>query len=203
MKRKLILFMFLQLLMTEGYSQTDTVSVFSRSYVYESNKDYSKAIEALMAVYSNGNYTVNLRLGWLWYLKGDYAKSQMYYKNAIAAETKSIEARLGYVYPAAALENWTDVSGVYKEILNIDPGNVVANYRLAYISHYITRDNVSALNYVGRVLKFYPFDFDANYLLAAIQTSLGNIREAKLAAQRALQYNPQSKEAQKLYDGLK
>ena len=27
--------------------------------------------------------------------------------------------------------------------------------------------------------------------------------QAKLAAQRALQYNPQSKEAQKLYDGLK
>lgn len=203
MKRKLILLLFLQVFLTEGYSQTDTVSVFSRSYVYESNKDYSKAIETLMTVYNGANYTVNLRLGWLWYLKGDYTKSQMYYKNAIAAEPKSIEARLGYVYPAAALENWTDVSGVYKEILNIDPENAVANYRLAYISHYITRDNVSALNYIGRVLKYYPFDFDANYLLSAIQTSLGNIREAKLAAQRALQYNPQSKEAQKLYDGLK
>lgn len=203
MKRRMLLILVFQLTVFCGFAQTDTVAAFSRSYSYESNKDYPKAIESLMGIYNGNAYPVNLRLGWLWYLKGDYAKSQMYYKNAIAAEPKSVEARLGYVYPAAALENWTDVSATYKEILGIDPENSIANYRLAYIAHYITKDNTAAAVYIGKVLKYYPFDFDANYLSALIQTSLGNIREARNAAMRALQYNPQSKEALKLFEGLK
>lgn len=203
MKRKLLWLVIFQLSALSGFSQTDTVAIFSKSYNYESNKDYVKAIESMMSVYNANAYPVNLRLGWLWYLKGDYAKSQIYYKNAIATEPKSVEARLGYVYPAAALENWTDVAATYKEILTIDPENSIANYRMAYISHYITKDNNAAAAYVGKVLKYYPFDFDANYLSAAIQISLGNIREASNAAMKALQYNPQSKEAQKLFEGLK
>lgn len=203
MKRRMLWIAMFQLIVFSGFAQTDTVAAFSRSYSYESNKDYTKAIEAIMSVYNANAYPVNLRLGWLWYLKGDYAKSQIYYKNAVVTEPKSIEARLGYVYPAAALENWTDVAAAYKEILTIDPENSVANYRMAYIAHYITRDNNAAVAYIGKVLKYYPFDFDANYLSAVIQTSLGNIREARNAAMKALQYNPQSKEALKLFEGLK
>lgn len=203
MKRILLVLAAMQLLSLSVSAQTDTVAAFSKSYNFESNKDYTKAIESMMTVYSANAYPVNLRLGWLWYLKGDYAKSQIYYKNAIATEPKSVEARLGYVYPAAALENWTDVAAAYKEILAIDPENSVANYRMAYIMHYINKDNNAAANYIAKVLKYYPFDFDANYLSAAIQTSLGNIREARNSAMKALQYNPQSKEALRLFEGLK
>ncbi|MFN8155108.1 MAG: hypothetical protein U0Y08_12520 [Bacteroidia bacterium] len=203
MKRKLLWLIIFQLSAFSGFSQTDTVAIFSKSYNHEANKDYVKAIEALMTVYNANAYPVNLRLGWLWYLKGDYAKSQIYYKNAITVEPKSVEARLGYVYPAAALENWTDVAATYKEILTIDPENSIANYRMAYILHYINKDNATAMVYINKVLKYYPFDFDANFLAATIQTSLGNIREARNAAMRALQYNPQSKEALRLFEGLK
>lgn len=203
MIKKIALFIILQSVAVAGFAQVDTVAAFSKSYSYEGSKDYSKAIESLSGIYNVNAYSLNLRLGWLWYLKGDYAKSQIHYKNAITSEPKSIEARLGYVYPVAAMENWNEVVTTYNEILTIDPENSIANYRLASIFHYIKKDYMSALSYVNRVRKYYPFDFDANYLAGLIQLSLGNIVEAKLATQRALQYNPQSKEALRLMESLK
>ncbi len=201
--KKIMLLLMLQTIVSTMYAQTDTISVFSKSYISEGNKEYTKAIEALSAVYAPGSYTINLRLGWLWYLKGDYIKSQMYYKNAIAIEPKSVEARLGYAFPASALENWSDVITIYNEILAIDPENSFVNYKQAYIYYYIKKEYKPALNYVDKVTRHFPFDFDANYLTAQIHLSMGNIVESKAAIRKALYYNPSSKEALKLYESLK
>ena len=195
--------LLLQSVVAAGFSQTDTIMVFSKSYTAEGNKEYSKAIELMNSMYSQNSYSINLRLGWLWYLKGDYAKAQVYYKTAIAIEPKSIEARLGYAFPVSAMENWLEVVNVYNEILIIDPNNSLINYKQAYIFFYIRKDYKAALTFISKVTKLYPFDFDANYLTAQIQLSLGNIKEARNAAQSALEYNPQSKEALKLFESLK
>lgn len=184
-------------------AQTDTLAQFSKSYTYEGTQDYTKAIEALQAVYSPGSYTVNLRMGWLWYLKGDFAKSIVHYKNAITTESRSIEARLGIVYPLAAMENWGEVIKVYQEILSIEPANSLSCYRLAYINYYIKKDYAAALQFVNRSLALYPFDYDSNYLKGLIELSMGNIVEARTATLRALQYNPASKDALKLYESLR
>jgi len=201
--KKYLMIILLQSMVAVGYAQTDTVMVFSKSYTAEGNKEYAKAIELMNSIYSQNSYPVNLRLGWLWYLKADYAKAQVYYKTAMTIEPKSIEARLGYAYPVSAMENWTEVINVYNEILGIDPDNSFINYKQAYIYYYIRKDYKTALSFVSKVTKLFPFDFDANYLTAQIQLSLGNIKEAKSAAQLALEYNPQSKDALKLFESLK
>ncbi|MFN0189935.1 MAG: tetratricopeptide repeat protein [Bacteroidia bacterium] len=201
--KKIMMILILQTAVLIGQAQTDSVAVFSKSYTAEGNKDYAKAIELLNGIYNQNSYPVNLRMGWLWYLKGDYAKSQVYYKTAIAIEPKSIEARLGYAFPTSVLENWAEVINIYNEILSIDPENSFVNYKQAYISYYIMKDYKKALTFVNKVTRLFPFDFDANYLTAQIQLSMGNIKEAKSAIQYALQYNPQSKEAQKLYESLR
>ena len=201
--KKIKLIFLMQLIVAAGFAQKDTVAVFYNSYVAEGSKDYVKAIELMNGMYNQNSYSMNLRLGWLWYLKGDFMKSQSYYKTAIMNEAKSVEARLGYAFPTSLLENWSEVSNIYNEILVIDPENATVNYKQAYIAFYIKKDYKGALSFVSKVTRLYPFDFDANYLTAQIHLSLGNIKEAKVFILHALEYNPQSKEAQKVFEILK
>src|SRR3954470_18393663 len=94
-------------LISKAQTQDDKIlSAFTSSYLGESNKEYLAAILKLEDVYDANSYSINLRLGWLNYLKKEYPKSQMYYRKAMALEPKSIEARFGYVNPTAALQNW-------------------------------------------------------------------------------------------------
>ncbi len=74
---------------------------YYKSYTYEKMQDYENAINALSSVlneYQDG-YTVNLRMGWLYYLKTNYANSISHYQTAIKAAPSSIEAKLGYLNP--------------------------------------------------------------------------------------------------------
>lgn len=178
-------------------AQTNTNDVFSKSYTLESEKNYTQAIEVMTNNYDANSYAMNLRLGWLYYLSGEYIKSQSFYKKAIGIESKSIEARLGYVYPASAMENWDDVIKTYNDILVIDPNNSNVNYRLAYIYNY-RKEFEKATEFAQKVVALYPFDFDANYLLGQSYIGLGKIKEAKKHLIRALNYNPSSTEAKNL-----
>ena len=110
------------------YSQQNPELVFSKSYAFEYNTDYNKAISTLNEL-NTDNYQVNLRLGWLHYLNKDYIKSESFYKKAIGHEPGSIEARFGLVLPISALGNWNNVLNVYLDILKLDPNNTIANYR--------------------------------------------------------------------------
>lgn len=184
-----------------GISQTNVSEAFSKSYTYESDKDYKNAISAISNVYDAASYDQNLRLGWLHYLNGDYTKSQGYYKKAIALESNSIEARLGYVYPVSAMENWDDVIKTYNDILAIDPNNSTVNYRLAAIYSY-RKEFEKAANYAKKVVTLYPFDYDANYLLGQVYISLGKIKEAKVHLTRALNYYPTSTDVKTLLDKI-
>jgi tetratricopeptide (TPR) repeat protein len=175
------------------YSQQNPELAFSKSYAFEYNSDYSKAITALTELNSD-NYQINLRLGWLHYLNKDYIKAESYYKKAIGHEPGSIEARFGLVLPISALGNWNNVLNVYLDILKLDPNNTIANYRTASI-YYNRKDYVNAHNFIIRVIKLYPFDYDSNLLNAKILLAGGKSAEAKKYFIKSLEYNPQSEEA--------
>lgn len=174
---------------------------FSDSYTLEANEKYADAISALENVYSDSNYILNFRLGWLYYSKGDYIKSKSYYLRAINLNPNGIEARFGYIYPLAALENWDEVIGVYQEILKIDPNNTTALYRLGYI-YFLRNEWAIAKNYLSKVTRLYPFDYDSNVLLGQCELKQGNIESAKKYYQTALLYYPDSEELQKIVAGL-
>lgn len=199
--KKIILSILLVATEMVALGQTTSSEAFSKSYTYETNKDYTKAVSSITAVYDANSYTMNLRLGWLEYLAGEYIKSESYYKKAIALEQKSIEARLGAVYPISATGNWDEVIKVYSEILTIDPQNSTVNYRMAYI-YFVRKDYEKAASYAQKVVKLYPFDFDSNYLLGQIYVTQGKILEAKMYLTRAVEYNPTSIEAKSLLGKL-
>jgi tetratricopeptide (TPR) repeat protein len=199
--KKIILSILLVATEMVALGQTTSSEAFSKSYTYETNKDYTKAVSSITAVYDASSYTMNLRLGWLEYLAGEYIKSESYYKKAIVLEQKSVEARLGSVYPISATGNWDEVIKVYSEILTIDPQNSTVNYRMAYI-YFVRKDYERAASYAQKVVKLYPFDFDSNYLLGQIYVTQGKILEAKMYLTRAVEYNPTSTEAKSLLGKL-
>ncbi len=162
---------------------------FSQSYTLEASGDYEDAIEKLKAVYTDDSYEVNLRLGWLNYLLGNFTESSSYYQRAVALSPYAIEARFGYVYPLSALGNWSIVKQQYEKILQIDPRNTLANYRMGMI-FYGSEDFATALDFFKAVVNLYPFDYDGIIMYAWTNFKLGKLREASVLFKKALLIRP-------------
>jgi len=191
MKNSILLVIVSFYLSTSAQQNSDIA--FSKSYSFEYETQYAKAISAITDLRID-NYQIDLRLGWLYYLSKDYVKSEQYYMKAVALEKKSIEARFGLVLPMAAVSNWNTILTVYIEITTLDPNNSIANYRIASI-YFARKDYTNAGNYVLKVLRLYPFDYDSNLLYGKILLAQAKNGEAKKYLIKALEYNPQSEEA--------
>jgi tetratricopeptide (TPR) repeat protein len=174
---------------------------FSKSYEYEYTYNYDDAIKALENVYSENSYEINLRLGWLYYLKTDHTKSISFYKKALVKNPNSIELKLMIVNPLSYLGNWNEIISIYESILKSDDKNYIANYRLGLI-WYNRKKSTQALTYIKKLQPLYPFDYEINLLAGKINIALGNIVDAKIALQKALLYNPASIEPADLLKGL-
>ncbi|WP_457568980.1 tetratricopeptide repeat protein [Desulfurobacterium sp.] len=114
-------------------SYNDIKLAYHKSFTYEKAKDYRDAIKALMPVYEAypKGYTVNLRLGWLYYLMGKYKNSEVHYRKAMEAIPSSVEAKLGLALPLMAEKRWSDVESLMYKVLKTDYYNFYGNLRLA------------------------------------------------------------------------
>jgi tetratricopeptide (TPR) repeat protein len=177
------------------------ISAFSASYVSETSKDYDKAIKDIKSVYNERSYEANVRLGWLSYEQKNYDQSVIYYQLAIKAKPNSIEAMLGYVYPAVALEKWDDLFAMYQRILVLDPNNLLVNYRIA-LMYYYKKEFSSAEKQLQRNLEHYPFDYDNVLLMAQVKLAMGKVTDSKIYYRRALLYNPSNDEIRKVLNKL-
>jgi tetratricopeptide (TPR) repeat protein len=163
-KVKKVVSVFLTLLFlfeTSTYSMTyeEIEKSYHASYFYESKGNYREAIKALMPVYKiypNG-YTVNLRLGWLYYLMGKYANAIYHYKKALKTIPSSIEAMLGLSLPYIAQERWKDVETLMYRILKIDYYNYYANLRLSFVLRKLKKFT-EAEAVARKMLAIYPTD---------------------------------------------
>lgn len=181
--------MILLFLQSKAQGQEQLQDVFTASYQLEIDGEYTKAINKLKVIYSEESYEVNLRLGWLHYLSGLFTESAPYYEKCILLKPLSIEARLGLVYPASSMGNWTHVEKMYNEILEIDPENSLVNYRMGLI-YYGREEYQKAFWFFEKVVNHYPFDYDSVIMLAWTNYRLGKIREAKVLFQKALLIQP-------------
>ncbi len=178
------------------------VKAFANSYDAYMNDNLEEAINTIGMVYDSTSYIMNLRLGWLYYESTNFDESMEYYQRAIDLQPKSIEAKFGKAYPLSALDKWNEIIKLYKEILIIDPGNYNANLRLAGI--YKTRNEFdTSIIYAKKLGEYYPFDFVVNLMLAELNDKLNNTRLAKMHLNRALSYNPTSKEALRIRENLR
>ncbi|MBA4019740.1 MAG: hypothetical protein C0483_21455 [Pirellula sp.] len=100
-----------------------------KSYEAERSQQYDEAVTALLSARKQ-TYLVNMRLGWLHYLRGDYASSKQFYQAAMRMAPKSVEPRLGYTLPLMAEQKWQEVEAVCKTILGNDAHQYTAALRL-------------------------------------------------------------------------
>ncbi len=199
-----ILSILLVFTVSSSFSQhtfTDKLTAFSSSYEKEYTYDYDNSIKALEKVYTESSYEMNLRLGWLYYLKTDHTKSISFYKKALVQNPNSIELKLMIVNPLSYLGNWDDIVAIYESILKSDDKNYTVNYRLGLI-WYNRKKSVQALAYIKKIQPLYPFDYELNLLAGKINIALGNITDAKNALQQAVLYNPTATEPAELIKGL-
>jgi tetratricopeptide (TPR) repeat protein len=195
---------FVILFMSAGislYAQTnaDIQKAFSESYTLESDGKYSEAVKAMKKVYKADSYPINIRLGWLNYLAGNYTASISYYSKSIKLKPLSVEAKFGLTYPASAMGNWDQVIAQYKDVLKIDPQNYTANLKLGQI-YYSRKDYKTAEKYLDIVLNAFPFTYDPILYSAWNKYFLGKTREAKILFEMVLMLSPEDSSAT---DGLK
>lgn len=170
------------------------IEAFSTSYAKEQAGEMEEAIDVLEALYQEDSYELNLRLGWLYYNKGDHPTAKTFYQKAMQLLPYAIEAKLGFILPESALGNWTSVEAIYQEILNIDPNNTKAHYWLGAL-YYEQKKYDKAYKHVEVVVNLYPFDYDSTVLFGWINFQLGNIAKAKILFQKALIILPSSTSA--------
>lgn len=176
-------------LSTQAQAQKEIEEAFSESYTAEANGEYSQAIIGLKKYYDKDSYEINIRLGWLNYLAGQYTESAGYYNRCAVLKPLSIEALLGLTYPTAAMGNWEQVIKTYQRILKIDKNNYTANLKLAQI--YLSRkEYAKAEPYFTLLINQYPFTYDVVLNTAWNNYYLGKFRAAKVLFQKALWLNP-------------
>ncbi len=183
----LVSLIFTQVLSAQDFNTE--LKAFQESYLLEASGETQKAAEALKKVYKENSYEINVRLGWLSYQSGLFTESLAYYSKAINLKPLSIEAKFGYIYPASAMGNWDQVVNKYKKILEITPGNTVANHRLGLI-YYGREEYDKAYKHFEKVVNLYPFDQDALLMFGWTNLKMRKVREAKILFQKALLNTP-------------
>jgi tetratricopeptide (TPR) repeat protein len=196
MKKLLILIPVLFLLAAplSGQSNATLMEAFSASYVAEASGKYTEAIATLEPFYTTESYELNLRLGWLQYLAGDYARSETYYRRAVNLLPYAIEPKLGLAYPLAALGNYDAVISLYEGILQFDPHNTLVHYRLGAI-FYDRQDYEQAYFHLEKVVNLYPFDYDAVVLFGWVNLRMNKATKARTLFEKALLILPGSESA--------
>jgi len=183
-----VIFIF-SVLVSISQDNTNLTAAFNDSYAKEKSGKYSEAATALKAYYDANSYEINLRLGWLTYLQGQFTESLGYYNKAIELMPYAIEPRLGVVLPLSAQGSWDIVITHYNKILTIDPNNTLILYRMGLIS-YDKQDYNQAFKYFEKVVNLYPFDYHSVLMLAWTNLKLGKNREAKVLFNKVLLYYP-------------
>ena len=194
MKTKITLFAIVVLFTNVLKAQNTPQDFFSRSYAYEKALNYQGAITMIQSIYQPTSYEMNLRLGYLHYLSAKYADAISYYEKAINIMPNSIEARLGYILPAAATDKWDDVVKQYNAILVIEPRNSYVNYNLATI-HYNRKNYTEAYKHFEIVYNLYPFDYGDMLMFAWSNYQVGKAKEAKVLFEKVLLNSPYDKSA--------
>jgi len=179
MLKSVIIFFLIYIFSAVALDYEDIKRSYYRSYQYERTGDYENAIKALSFVYNEypDSYTVNLRLGWLYYLAKKYANSIFHYEKAIKAAPYSIEARLGYTLPLLAQAKFGDVEKVCYQILNTDYYNYYGNLRLSYVLRAQKKYKM-AEEVATKMLTIYPTDVNFLMELALSRFYQGNKKEA-------------------------
>lgn len=182
----------------QGGQAFDATAAYKRSLDYERVQDYQNAIRALAPVYEavpNG-YTVNLRMGWLFYLNGNHANSAAHYEVATRAAPMALEPKLGHLLPLLAQGRWGDAETLAYQVVSVDHHNYYGNLRLA-IALRMQGKLDAAYQIALKMVRAYPADLFHQTELAQIQDARGEKAEARRIFGEVLLLDPENETARR------
>ena len=184
MRSLVVLMLFIAALSPTAARADALQDALVKSFEAERSQQYDEAVTALLSARKQ-TYLVNMRLGWLHYLRGDYASSKQFYQAAMRMAPKSVEPRLGYTLPLMAEQKWQEVETVCKTILGIDSSQYTAALRLTTALR-IQGKYRPARDLNSSMLELYPTDvsFLAEQLVVSAalkQTDVKQLIESLLA----------------------
>jgi len=144
---------------SSGLNAQQIKQAYAASYQYESAQNYNDAIKSIRLVEMQypKSYTINLRLGYLFYQQGHYANALKYYEQAHQAQSHAISPLLGEMSVNIAQQNYQKAEQAGFNILKADLNNYYANLKLGYI--FIKTHKIKAAQQiVKKMLTLYPED---------------------------------------------
>lgn len=113
-------------------AELDISAAYQDSYRYEKTGNYLDAIRALVPVYKvyPDTYTLNYRLGWLFYLLQKYQDAEKYYQQAETLAPYSLEVKNSLAMLSLAREEWKKAEQYCNQVLTIDYYNFYGNLNL-------------------------------------------------------------------------
>jgi tetratricopeptide (TPR) repeat protein len=175
----LVFVLLMALTSTQAATEAWIKEAYQRSITNEKIEDYGGAIKALsrvVATYPKG-YTVNLRLGWLYYLNGRYSNSIDHYQTAQMVQPDTFEPLLGILLPLIAQTDYLRAEQVANQLLQADPGNYYGNLRLIEILLHTGKLEQALANCI-RMRGHYPSDIRFLEQHAAILQAQGKVAQA-------------------------
>ncbi len=202
--RRLILLILILTTSSLALSYEEIKNAYHQSYKYEKIQDYKNAIRAIIPVYKEypNGYTINLRLGWLYYLDKNYANSIYHYEKAMKVLPHSVEAKLGYTLPLLAQGKFSEVEKVCYQILSTDFYNYWANLRLAYALRMQRKFDI-AEKIALKLLTVYPTDVNFLVELGLIKFFTNRKKEAKQIFKDVLILDPENTIAKEYLSKIK
>jgi tetratricopeptide (TPR) repeat protein len=178
------------ILATPACAEDAVLEALTKSYQYEKAQNYEDAIKAI-AVLKDQDYLIQLRLGWLYYLSGNYANSRQRYQMAIAAAPKAIEPRLGYMLPLLAQARYAEVEAVARQVLTMDSANYYASLRLA-VALRLQEKLAPAAEVNVAMLELYPTDVSFLIELGLVHVAQQDQVAARQVFHRVLTLDPEN-----------
>ncbi len=175
-----------------GYDE-EIKRAYYDSYNYEKMADYEDAVKSLMPVYKAfpNAYTPNLRLGWLYYLNGQYANALMHYQKAASALKSAVRPKLGMADIYILQGKYDEASRLCNDILKSDYYNYYANLYLSRILA-LEKSYENALAVTYKMLALYPTDIAFLQRLAEVLQAQGRNDEAAKVYEDILILDPKN-----------
>jgi tetratricopeptide (TPR) repeat protein len=182
--------------------EPDIMDAYYRSYDYERTEDYMNAVRALAPVFDRypEGYTVNLRMGWLYYLNGNYANSLVHYGAAQRVAPYALEPKVGSLLPLLAQEKYAAAESMAYQVVSVDYYNYYGNLRLGFALRLQGKLEQARL-VIGKMLTAYPSDSLFLTELGLIAVAEGDMEEARATFTDVLILDPENPTAKAFLNG--
>ncbi len=161
------------------------------SYQLESQKNFPGAIKALAGAYNadSKDYFLNLRMGWLNYVLGNYKNAIKHYDTALESRAQSMSAGIGKVNALMAQKDWSGAARANKDLSKIFPTDYAVNLKLVNI-YIIEKNFEEGLKIVGDLVPYYPENVELLNTQGYLQILSGQKENAEKVFHQVLKVSP-------------